>query len=352
VPRLARRLDRARLRDTHQVGARSRGAAHWSWLGHWLERPAVPPVTAPYAWQALATAPGADPDPAPAWIAHCEPLHVVVARDHLRAVDLGEEPLRDDETQALLALANEAARETAAAARSALPPLQFALRAGHWFVHAPAALALETFPLDAVLGRSIQDCLPVGAHARAWRALENEIEMMWHASPVNEAREERGARPANALWLYGGGLAPSRVGDACPAPQPTGAAAGLDAAILRGWLQSGAAAAPVTLALHDGLHAAHALQAWERWLQQLPALEERVEDEARRALQAGGQTLGLVLCGTGEARTYALPLRAGAPPWRNLGAWLRPPARRGAAGLACLVEAAHDLAAPPRARAA
>jgi hypothetical protein len=351
VPRLAERLRGARRRATHRAAARSGGAAHWSWLAQALGLPADPPASAPYAWQALggAAAPGAEPR----WIAHCEPVHIVVARDHLRATDLGSDALSAEESAALLALANEAARASAAAAPPGdAPPLQFAERGGHWFVQAAVPLQLETWPLDAVLGRSIQACLPAGAHARAWRRLENEIQMMWHASAVTEPREERGARPANALWLHGGGswraLGPATAAALALPP------AGRDAAILAGWRAAGAARMQ-RLAFHGALFAAYAQRAWDDWLDQLPALEARVEDEAQQA-QREGTAFELVLCGAHEARTYALP--GGAPSWRLLGAWLRELPRGAGAPQAalrgCLVESEPppQASAPATARAA
>ena len=38
--------------------------------------------------------------------------------------------------------------------------------------------------------------------------LLNEIQMLLHAHPVNEAREARGEPPVNSLWLWGAGRAP------------------------------------------------------------------------------------------------------------------------------------------------
>lgn len=358
VPRLAARLGSARLQASEQAGARSQGAAHWSWLARRFGLPDDPPVTAPYAWRALGSGTGAEVEAGAgaeaAWIAHCEPIHIVVARDHLRAIDLGVEPLAPAESATLLALANEAAREAARAAHGGMPPLRFAVRAGHWFVHAPAALSIHCHPLDAVLGRSIQGLLPQGAHARAWRVLENEIEMMWHASAVHAAREERGAPTANGLWLHGGGPWRALPAHGLALPQDARAACGTaaqrDGAILQGWLQAGAAGAAGahgTLDLDHGLLGAFVQRAWDPWLEGLAALEDRVELEMQRAARDGAAALDLVLCGAHEARTYRLPLRAGASGWQALGAWLRP--RSGPATLDCLVETEAAQLARPRA---
>jgi hypothetical protein len=41
-----------------------------------------------------------------------------------------------------------------------------------------------------------------------WQALLNEVQMLLHAHPVNEAREARGEPTINSLWLWGAGRAP------------------------------------------------------------------------------------------------------------------------------------------------
>jgi len=363
LPQLAGRLASARWQATHHATGRCLGAAHWSWLAHTLGVAADPPVTAPYAWRALGDAARCADEAASAWIAHCDPVHIVVARDHLRAADLGDEPLTDGECSALLALANEAARASGGATGpGGAPALSFAVRDGQWFVQAPAELSIQTWPLDAVLGRSIQACLPAGSDARAWRRLENEIQMMWHASAVSEAREARGARAANALWLHGGGSWQALAGRGIKAADPLGAAPyERGQAVLHGWLEAGAAQpaarpAPARiLALHEGLFAAHAQRAWDRWLGGLAQLEARIEDEAGRAMRDGATTFELVLCGAREARRYRLAARPPGGGRAALGRWLRRIVRpggapRGPGPLGCLVENEAAAGAAPPAR--
>ena len=41
--------------------------------------------------------------------------------------------------------------------------------------------------------------------AKKWRRLQNEIQMIWHNHPINEARLARGELSINSVWLYGGG---------------------------------------------------------------------------------------------------------------------------------------------------
>ncbi len=52
-------------------------------------------------------------------------------------------------------------------------------------------------------GRSIDAWQVTGEAARAWRALLNELQMLWHEHPVNLARERVGRPALNSVWLEG-----------------------------------------------------------------------------------------------------------------------------------------------------
>jgi hypothetical protein len=326
TPRLVERLRLARRGNGYETPEADAGAAHWAWLARELGLGAAAPVTAPYAWASSAEATAATQPEAAAqqpYIAHCDPVHMAIARDHLLIAAL-DAPLREEETQALLALANEAATQAAQ-----LPALRVAVRAGRWFLLAAAPLDLQAGALDAVLGRPLQERLPGGAHARALRMFANEVQMMWHASEVNAAREARGERTVNAFWIHGGGpwtrLAPRGLQRVRADDSPA------DAAILRGWQQAGAqepanASAPGggrSLALFRGLHGPRAHQSWDEWLAQLAALEACVEAEAQQAQRQGAAELELALCGEREVRTLALSLRSAPAPLAAISAWAR-----------------------------
>ena len=73
-----------------------------------------------------------------------------------------------------------------------------------WRVHAPLAKLEHTVSPDALAGQNIAGWWPDGEAWLAWRRILNEIQMVWHNHPVNEARIERGLLPVNGVWLYGG----------------------------------------------------------------------------------------------------------------------------------------------------
>ena len=54
-----------------------------------------------------------------------------------------------------------------------------------------------------VAGRRIDAWQPEGEAARSWRALVNELQMLWHEHPVNDARSQAGRPALNSVWLEG-----------------------------------------------------------------------------------------------------------------------------------------------------
>jgi len=83
------------------------------------------------------------------------------------------------------------------------------LHPDRWYLQFQEAPRLTTTPLSAAVGRDIDPLLPQGVDALRFRAQFNELQMLLHEHPVNQAREMRGALPVNSLWLWGGGYRPA-----------------------------------------------------------------------------------------------------------------------------------------------
>jgi hypothetical protein len=95
-------------------------------------------------------------------------------------------------------------------AESYTPAWGAALR---WYVAHDALEGLATASLDRVVGRNIDAWIPRQPAARGLRRLQNEVQMLLHQHPLNEAREARGALPVNSFWLSGcGALQPEHGG--------------------------------------------------------------------------------------------------------------------------------------------
>jgi hypothetical protein len=168
------------------------GLADLTWLAREAHGMAPPAATAPYAWAALT---GTHHEHRQIW--HADPVHVAIGRDSLIVQGLADAAPDVTESDALLTAANEC-----------LQPAGLALRrAGtQWFLHADRDWAMSPLPLAAVIGRPLPPDVPEDGDALRWSRLHNEIQMRWHAHPVNEAREAQGRPVINALWLHGGGM--------------------------------------------------------------------------------------------------------------------------------------------------
>jgi hypothetical protein len=271
---LATVLARAELTGDSEAEA----PPHLAWLAEHLFQGEVPLATAPYAVAALA-----DRAPAPdqcLW--HADPVHIEVARDHAALVPLATPPA-DDEAGALI----DAANSLAAAAGA-----EFVRIGDRWFLRTARDWELEAKPLDAALGRPLHTALPAGRDAAGWSRLLTEIQMTWHAHPVNEAREARGEATVNSVWLHGGGRW-------APLERPAFATVLADEPEWRGAAQAaGIAASPAdatagddALVVWSDFLVPRLRQDWTGWIAALRALDRRLAPLARSG------TLDLVLTG-------------------------------------------------------
>lgn len=174
-----------------------------------------------------------------------------------------------------------------------------------WYARIQSPPKGETTPLSSVAGRPIEP----GRGAMGWHALMNEMQMLLHDHPVNEAREARGEATINGVWLWGAGrLAPvttaySSVASSLPLARGLARHAGIGTADLpanaRHWL-AGTAGAGVRVCVHDALQTAAKSGSDEAWFSALVAMErdwivplvEALEDErlGMLTLKLGGET--------------------------------------------------------------
>jgi hypothetical protein len=127
------------------------------------------------------------------------PVHIHIARDHLVLTD-----------QRRLAIAEEEALTLFQAAAAMCAELGKTLLYGDaktWFLRADDWQHLQTSTMDAACGHNIDIWMPKGEQERAWRKLQNEIQMLWHIHPINAQREARGQNIINSAWLHSGSAA-------------------------------------------------------------------------------------------------------------------------------------------------
>lgn len=91
--------------------------------------------------------------------------------------------------------------------------------ADRWAASHPSLATLPTASLDRVMNRGIDLWLPRAAGqgaARLWRRLQNEVQMLLHEHPLNQAREARGLLPVNSFWLSATGTWQPAIEAAAP----------------------------------------------------------------------------------------------------------------------------------------
>ena len=132
-----------------------------------------------------------------------DPVHFRVMRDRIVLADSHALDLAQEEADALAA-----SIQAHFGATFSPRPLQ----PQRWYLRLPEPPQLATTPLPCAAGCDIDPLLPRGDDASRFRTLLNELQMLLHDHPVNQAREARGELPVNSLWLWGGGALP----EVCP----------------------------------------------------------------------------------------------------------------------------------------
>ncbi len=75
-----------------------------------------------------------------------------------------------------------------------------------WYVSHPMLADMPCASLDRVVGRQVDAWLGQDSRLRAVRRLQSEVQMVWHAHPVNQQREQQGLPAINSVWLSGCGV--------------------------------------------------------------------------------------------------------------------------------------------------
>lgn len=145
---------------------------------------------------------------------------------------------------------------------------------------------LVTASIDRVVGRNIDPWLPEQRSARLIRRLQNEVQMLLHTHPLNEAREAAGLPTVNSFWLSGCGRLPAATS---AAPQ-----------------------------VDDRLREPALAEDWAAWCEAWQALDAG----PIAALLGAGDAARLTLCGERQAQAWA-PAAQGL--WQRLsGTWRKP----------------------------
>ncbi len=140
------------------------------------------------------------------WL-RADPVSLRFYQDRLILLDPRRLSLRPEETGALVQTLN---RHFAADGLVIHAP-----RPERWYLRLPAGLTPPLAePVDALIGRPLDQHLPGGAAAAFWRSRLTEAQMLLHDHPVNQTRESQGLPPINSVWFWGAGRVAPLTGHA------------------------------------------------------------------------------------------------------------------------------------------
>jgi len=132
-----------------------------------------------------------------------DPVHLRADQSSLRLFDSRSLTLTQGEADELVAAFNGFYAERGWRLEAPRPQ--------RWYLSMRSDPKITTQAIGNVIGQSIDPCLPQGEAAANWHATLNEIQMLFHAHPVNAAREQRGEPVINSVWFWGGGKLPASV---------------------------------------------------------------------------------------------------------------------------------------------
>jgi hypothetical protein len=135
-----------------------------------------------------------------AWL-RADPVHMRVDRDQLLLDALPAATLTDSDAAELVGVLN---------AHFAADGMTFrATGTRTWYVETPQPPDAVFTPLGEAAGNNADALRPQGGDALAWQRIANEVQMLLHEHPVNEAREARGELAINSVWFWGAGVLPA-----------------------------------------------------------------------------------------------------------------------------------------------
>jgi hypothetical protein len=150
------------------------------------------------------------------------------------------------------------------------------LEPGRWLARGEVFANLRTASPDRVQGRNLEPWMPSTSEAGSLIRLVSEMQMLLYTHPVNDAREARGALPANALWFSGAGVLPE---ENSMQPSPQG------------------------VQVIDALKDSALNDDWTAWAGTWQTLDATVMADVLAA-QARGEPVQLTLCGERHAQTW------------------------------------------------
>lgn len=136
------------------------------------------------------------------WL-RADPVHLRIEQNHILLADSQMFKISVKESDQLADIVN---RHFAKDGLVFLP-----VSPDRWYVHLQKDPDLQLHALSQIAGTNINNYLPSGKDRTIWHNRFNEIQMLLHEHPINQARQECGELAINSLWFWGGGRIPESV---------------------------------------------------------------------------------------------------------------------------------------------
>jgi hypothetical protein len=133
-----------------------------------------------------------------AWLTPC---HWQVNADHVRMAAPTDTRISADESGAVMDTLRAFLAEDGIALHGLQPD-------GNWLARGRVFRDLPTASLERAAGGAVDHWLPRQLQAQPLRKLQNELQMLLYAHPLNDARAARGLLPVNSFWVSGTGKLP------------------------------------------------------------------------------------------------------------------------------------------------
>ena len=132
-----------------------------------------------------------------------DPVHLRIEQNHIMLADRQIFEIDEEEAKQLVQTINH---NLSNYNFSLLP-----LRPDRWYIRLPSIPEIQTYTLNQVTCKNINNFLPTGDQSIIWHKIFNEIQMLLHEHPINQARESRGELAINSIWFWGGGHMPQSI---------------------------------------------------------------------------------------------------------------------------------------------
>jgi len=234
------------------------------------------------------------------------PAHVQIARSHSMLGDLRQLDLSEAQGRALFDAARPLCEEIG-------HPLLYG-DAGTWFLRADDWVEVDPATPDTVVGMDLTDFVPRGRPALAFRKLQNEVQMAWHAHPVNAARRT----PVNSFWLWGASRGGARKDGQIASIATPGWISGLSDHIWEGFDRLDTLYGKDATLIVGSLAEAAIANDWGSWLLQAQELEQQLFAPLLAAVTQGRiKTLRIVASSREDLAEFTTTAMAQRKFWRR-----------------------------------